>query len=149
MKRPLILYLLCFLHLFLGLSACAGGILLMIKSDGSYLGMQAGWLRDSPFGDYFIPGFILFVFNGLLPLFTCSGLLFKPKRSRANALNIYRNKHWSWTYSLYSGIIIIAWISVQIMMTPYFWLQPVMIFTGLLIIIFTMIPDVMNYFEND
>lgn len=85
--------------------------------------------------------------NGLLPLFVFAGLLLKPGWQWASALNIYHNRHWAWTYSLYSGIIVIAWITVQLVMTQYFWLQPVMIFTGLLIIICTMTPAVMKAYE--
>ena len=148
MKRPFILYPLLSLHLFLGLSALVGGGLLMIDPDGALLGMKPGWLDHSPFSTYFLPGFILLLFNGLLPLLTFIGLLFKPDWNKVNVLNIYIKRHWAWAYSLYSGIILITWITVQITMTHYFWLQPVMIFTGLLIIIFTLFPTVMDYVEK-
>jgi hypothetical protein len=138
MKAPFFLYLLFSLHLFLGLGAFAGGGMLILKPDGSLLGMEPGWLAQSPFSPYLIPGFLLFIFSGLFPLLTFLGLLLKPEWRWANALNIYPNRHWSWAYSLYSGLIVITWITVQLIMTRYFWLQPVMIFTGLLIIIFTL-----------
>jgi hypothetical protein len=148
MKRSIFLYLLMALHIFLGLGAFAGGGMLLLQPDGSLLGMEAAWLDHSPFHTYLIPGFILFVLNGLLPLFTVVGLLLQPDWRWANALNIYSNRHWAWTYSLYSGVIVITWITVQLIMTRYFWLQPVMIFTGLLIIVFTLIPSVMKKFET-
>lgn len=147
MKTRFFLYMLLGLHLFLGLGAFAGGGMLILQPDGSLLGMEPGWLAQSPFSSYLIPGFLLFTFSGLLPLFTLLGLLIQPQWRWANALNIYPNRHWSWTYSLYSGIIVIAWITVQLIMTRYFWLQPVMIFTGLLIIIFTLTPSIMKKFE--
>ena len=148
MKRPFFLHLLFALHLFLGLGAIAGGGMLIVKPDGSFLGMDPEWLDHSPFDTYFKPGFILFTLIGLLPLFTFFGLLLKPDWRWANSLNIYTNRHWAWTYSLYSGIIVITWITVQLIMTQYFWLQPVMIFTGLLIIVFTLTPSVMKEFET-
>ena len=147
MKAQVFLFMLCALLLFLGLGAFAGGGMLILQPDGSLLGMDPGWLSESPFSSYLIPGFLLFTFSGLLPLFTLLGLLLKPEWRWANALNIYPNRHWAWTYSLYSGIIVIAWITVQLIMTRYFWLQPVMIFTGLLIIIFTLTPSIMKKFE--
>lgn len=148
MKQPALLYLLCGLHLFLSLGALTGGFLMIINPNGSLLGMNPAWLQHSPFTNYLIPGLILFTFNGLFPLLVIIGLVLKPNWHWANAFNIYPDRHWGWTYSLYSGIIIITWITVQIMMTQYFWLQPVMIFTGLLILIFTLTPSVMNTFKN-
>ncbi|MCS4433482.1 hypothetical protein [Aquiflexum gelatinilyticum] len=147
MMTRLFLYMLLGLHLFLGLGALAGGGMLVLQPDGSLLGMEPGWLAQSPFSSYLIPGFILFTCSGLLPLFSFVGLLFKPRWRWANALNIYPNRHWAWTYSLYSGIIVITWITVQMVMTQYFWLQPVMIFTGLLIVIFTLTPSIVKKFE--
>ncbi len=135
MNRPFLLYLLLIPHLFLGISASAGGGLMLLKPDGSLLGMDPEWLHGSPFNNYFLPGLILFTTVGLFPLFTAVGLLLKPAWGWANALNIYTDRHWAWAYSLYAGIIVITWITVQLIMTHYFWLQPIMIFTGLHILI--------------
>jgi hypothetical protein len=146
MNRPFFLYLLFIPLLFLGISATAGGGLLFLKPDGSLLGMDPGWLDKSPFNTYVIPGLILLLIVGLFPLFTFVGLLIKPEWKWANSLNIYHDRHWAWTYSLYSGIIAIVWITAQLIMTQYFWLQPVMIFTGVIIIILTLTPYVMKHF---
>ncbi|WP_160297263.1 hypothetical protein [Paenibacillus sp. IHBB 10380] len=32
----------------------------------------------------------------------------------AKKLNLYQDKHWSWTVSLYSGFALIIWITVQL-----------------------------------
>ncbi len=146
MKRPIFLYPLILLHAFLGMGAFAGGAMLLIKSDGSLLGMEPKWLEHSPFDNYLLPGFILFTINGLLPLLTLVGLLIKPVWRWPSLINVYTDRHWAWAYSLYSGVIVIIWITVQQIMTQYFWLQPVMIFTGLLIIVFSLFPSVMKYF---
>ncbi|WP_373523889.1 hypothetical protein [Aquiflexum sp.] len=147
MKRPFFLYLLFLLHLFLGLGAIYGGGMLALEPDGSLLGMDTEWLGDVPFNTYLIPGFFLFTLIGFLPLLTFVGLLLKPEWEWADTFNIYANKHWAWTYSLYSGIIVIIWITIQQVLTQYFWLQPVMTFTGLLIVIFTLTPQVIKNFE--
>ncbi len=146
MKRPFCVFVLAALHFFMGLSACAGGALLMTDPTGSLIHMQKGWLENSPFNNYMLPGIILLTANGLFPLFTLVGLLLRPNWKWANALNIYQHLYWAWTYSLYTGIVIIVWITVQLIMTSYFWLQPVIIFCGLAIIICTMLPSVIRYF---
>jgi len=46
---PVGVYLLCLLHLVLGISSFAGGASLMLEPDGSLLGMKPGWLIHTPF----------------------------------------------------------------------------------------------------
>jgi len=138
--------LLCSLHLFLGINGLAGGILLIIKPEGSLLGMNVDWLNRSPFESYLIPGILLAFFLGVIPLVTFFGLIIKKNWRFANLFNIYRNRYWAWSFSLYTGIIAITWITVQLILTQYFWIQPVIIFIGLLILILTLVPEVMNRF---
>ena len=145
MKRPFAVYVLLFLHLFLGLGAATGGLLLMLRPDGSLLQMQPGWLNDTVFVNYFIPGFLLFTFLGALSILTLTGIFIKPDFAWTRALNLYPGKHWSWAFSIYTGISSITWITVQLVMTQYFWIQPVIIFNGLLILAFTLLPGTMNY----
>jgi hypothetical protein len=145
MKRPVILYLLLSLHAFLGVSSLHRGIAFIIKPNGSLLGMQTEWLKKTPFQSFLIPGLILVFILGAFPLITIIGLFLKPKWDLAEKLNIYKNKHWAWAFSLYAGINVIIWITVQQIMTEYFWLQPVMNFTGLLIIICTLTPPIIHY----
>jgi hypothetical protein len=147
-KRLLIIAL-CLLHIFLGINGLVGGLLLAVKPDGSLLGMQTGWLDNSPFKSYLIPGILLLTFLGILPLLTLSGLIIKKNWAWAEIFNIYKNKNWAWSFSLYTGIVAIFWITVQLLMTQYFWIQPVIIFLGLFIIILTMTPEVIRHFEND
>jgi len=54
--------LLIALEAFTGLTAIAGGVLLMVRPDGSLLQMApsalAALARNSPFSDFFIPGLL-------------------------------------------------------------------------------------------
>jgi hypothetical protein len=147
MKRPPELYFLFILLLMLGINALMAGLLMIIQPNGSLLQISPVHLKDSMFNSFIFPGLLLFMFNGVFPLLALVGLLFKPKWVWANAFNIYPDKYWAWTYSLFSGIILIFWVTVQITMIPYFWLQPLFIGLGLLIIIFTMMPRVIKYFS--
>ena len=146
MKRPLAFYLLCLVHFLLGANALFGGGALIISPDGSLLGMPPGSLDGSPFDNFLLPGLTLFLFNGVFPLFILAGLIFKPRWSWANALNLYADRHWAWTYSLYSGIIVIIWITVQLLYVPPFILQPIFIAVGLVILVLTLTPGVMRYY---
>ena len=146
-SHRLLLVVLCLLHLFLGINGLIGGTLLMIKTDGSLLGMQVDWLNRSPFKNYLIPGFLLSLFLGIIPLTTFLGLIKKNNWRITNSFNIYRNRNWAWSFSLYTRIIAITWITFQLILTQYFWIQQVIIFNGLLIIIITMLPQIIKQFE--
>jgi hypothetical protein len=148
-KYWLFIFPLYLLHIFLGLNGLTGGTLLIIKTDGSLLGMQPDWLSHSPFNDYLIPGILLSLLLGVLPLLTVTGLIKRNSFRWGQIFNIYKNRYWAWSFSLYTGIISIFWIAVQLLLTQYFWIQPVIMLIGLFIIIFTMLPPVMKHFEVD
>lgn len=59
-------FLAIFLLLFNGVGAIVGGWILMIDPSGTQMQLPLDYLKHIPFKDYFIPGFILFVANGLL-----------------------------------------------------------------------------------
>ncbi|MBL7825698.1 MAG: hypothetical protein JNJ57_03640 [Saprospiraceae bacterium] len=143
-RRPLQLYLLLFLQLILGTGAFYGSWKLLTDPMG--FGMNPEWLAGTPFKSYVIPGLILLVCNGLFPLLIVWGLIARPQTGPWGALNIYSDRHWAWTYSLFSGIMLIGWITVQLMMVPSFWLQPTFLVVGLLILILTLTPGVMRYY---
>lgn len=145
MKQPFETWILYLLLVLLAINAFYGGISLMLAPDGTLLGMQTGWLEKTPFNSYLVPGILLTIFNGVVPLVALYGM-FTKNRTVFGWLNIYPNNFWGWTFSLYTGIICIAWIVVQQLITAYFILQPIIAGAGLLIIIFTLIPRVQKYF---
>jgi hypothetical protein len=147
MKRPFELIVLWILLAILSVNAIAGGILFMIKPGGDKLGMHTDWLANSPFTDFFIPGLLLFLLLGLFPLLSLAGMIWKIEKNPLRGLNVYSDRHWAWTYSLYSGILTVFWISIQQMMTEYFYLQPAIAVLGLLIIISAMFPRVIRYYS--
>lgn len=77
---------------------------------------------------------------------TLIGLIFKTKSGFLNSVNIYPDKHWAWTYSLYTGFSTIIWITIQLIMTQYFWLQPVILFLGTGILMCTLVPGVIRHY---
>mgnify|MGYP003378383770 CR=1 FL=1 len=137
----------CIRDRFLSINALVGGSLLMFQPNGQLLGMHTDWLMGSPFKSYFIPGFLLFSLIGLQSLVCLIGLIYQPQWKWAQALNLYTDRHWSWTFSLYSGIISISWIIIQQIMMRYFWIQSLILSIGLLILILTLHPKIMNRYR--
>lgn len=147
MKRPLSLYTLYLLLFVLSASSLVCGAMMMAQTDGALLLLDLENLSRTPFKNYGLPGLILFVSGGVIPFLALVGSIFKPTSFIINLLNIYRHMHWGWAYSLYSGIMIIIWIVVQQLTTPYLWLQPLFVLLGLLIIICSLLPSNIKYFK--
>ncbi len=146
MRTPLLIYLLVALHLVLGIGALYGGWMLLTDPIG--FGMKPEWLNGSPFNSYLLPGLFLFVVLGLFPLLVAKGLIQRRALPIAYVFNFYRDRHWAWTYSLVVGLVLIGWINVQIALVPYFWMQPLFLAVGLLVLILTLWPSVMRYYQK-
>lgn len=151
MKKPLFVYLLIALVFFQAVSAILGGLALMLFPRGEHFDMPLSLLRHTPFDDFFIPGFILFISLGVLPFAAALGMIMKWDVPAFELINYYRRRHWSWTFSYYTGIMLIIWIDVQVMMIrevdP---LHLVYSLLGLAIIMVAHLPAVTDYYvKND
>ncbi len=131
------------LQLFLGVGAVFGGVVLIIDPTGELVKMPLSLLERSPFQDFFIPGIILLVVLGIFPLIVAMGLIKRWRWRLAEGLNIFKDRHWSWTFSLYIGFAIIIWITVQVyMINDVSAVHMLYIGLGLLIQMVTLLPSV-------
>jgi len=148
-RKSFACYLLIFLHIFLALGALFGGGALIISSDGSILSMPLSMLHNSPFHDFLVPGIILFVGLGILPLVTAIFLISEKRSKIAEKLRLYKETHWSWNSSLYVGFILIIWITVELyMIQGVAFIHVFYIFLGLLIQSITLLPSVKEHYSN-
>ena len=83
------------LLLFNGIGAIYGGINLMIYPDGSSIQLSPDWIEGTMFKNYFIPGLVLFIANGLFSIFTLITLAFNLK-----------NHNW---FVIFQGAILTGW----------------------------------------
>jgi hypothetical protein len=77
-----------------------GGTLLMVDPYGGLIHMPLHWLLHSPFVDYFIPGMVLFVVNGMFSLVVA-------------VMTIKKMQHYGY-YVSSQGILLTCWIMLQI-----------------------------------
>lgn len=146
-KKPLSCKILILMHLILGIGAIFGGLVLMIDPSGGVIKMPVTLLENSPFNSFLIPGMILFVILGVLPLIISFALATKWPWNAANILNIFPEMHWSWAYSLYLGFALIIWITIEIyLIKGIAFIQVGYIFLGLIIQAMTMLPTVQKYY---
>ncbi len=148
-KMPVSVMILVLLVVFQALSGLAVGICLTIAPSGSIMQIPVNELAGSPFHNYLIPGLCLFILLGILPSIAAVGLIRKKTGTWQNLLNIYRKRHWSWSFSLYTGLMLIFWIDVEIWIIGYgSLLQAIYGITGLLITIFSLAPGVMKFYKT-
>jgi len=107
--------ILIFLLGFLGLGAVGGGGVLIYSPSGELMGMPLTIIQSSPFSSFLIPGFILFVVLGILPLILIYALIKKPKWRFAEFFNFFNDMHWAWSYTVYTGFALIIWIQTEMM----------------------------------
>jgi hypothetical protein len=88
------------LELILGVAAIWAGISFIVAPDGSGMQMPISWLDRTPFGDYLVPGVILVLVNGVLPL---AVVVLALVRSPLASLGM-----------ILSGVLLFGWLSIQL-----------------------------------
>jgi len=149
-RRPFAINVLLFLLLFLSLGALFGGGVLIIDPSGDIFQMPVIILQNSPFNNFLIPGLFLFIVLGVLPALVFYSLLKQPQWPWANALNVYSDMYWAWTFTLYIGFALIIWISVQTLVINYVhFVHTAYVLLGILIISLALLPSVKQaYFQR-
>ncbi|MDQ0196216.1 hypothetical protein [Paenibacillus wynnii] len=149
-KRPVAVTLLYILQAFLGLGAIGGGLVLIIDPSGEMIGMPVSILERSPFSNFLLPGILLMLVFGLLPMLVLYGLTKRPEWKFADRLNPFKDLHSSWALSLYIGFGQIIWIMVETYMVNAVEVIHVFYMSlGLLIQVVTLLPVVQRYFVLD
>jgi hypothetical protein len=144
--RPLALYGLIALLALLGVAAVYGGGALVADPTGAGLQLPLSYLDGSPFRDYSIPGIILLLVLGITPLVAAVALWLRPRWAAAAGLEHLLHQHWAWMLAVAVGLALVVWIAVQLTMVPYFFLQPVMLLVGLLIVVLAFSTPVRRYY---
>jgi len=148
-KAPVVVYILWILIAFQTVSGLTGGLLMLIDPSGQSLRMPMIFLMGSPFRDYFVPGLFLLVFLGIMPLLSLIGLMSDTWRW-PNVINIYNNRQWGWTFSLYVGLFLILWMDFQVSFIGYWHsIQTFHALNGVIILVFTLLPQVMEYYRTE
>jgi hypothetical protein len=103
-----------------GVAAIPVGLLFITDPTGASIGLPAGWIEETIFGSYLVPGLYLLLMNGV-------GMLVLA------ALIVLR--HWTapWLMAVL-GVGLISWIVVQLLVMPETMvLQWVFLATGVLL----------------
>ena len=96
------------LLLFLGFGGVFGAWMLITDPSGGKFEWSSELLNGTPFNSFLIPGIILMIANGILPLYTAVAMLMKKKS--ANLL------------VLIQGVIVFVWLTTQLLLNPEFFM---------------------------
>lgn len=130
-RRTPAVWALMVLLLVQGLGGLAGGAALVAKPSGAVMHMPAGYLEGSPFHDFLIPGLVLGIVLGVMPL--------------AALVGVWSGRTWAWFTSFAVGCGLIIWIIVEVFIIPFSALQPTFGTVGLLIALAALAPSVRRY----
>jgi hypothetical protein len=148
MKPMLFRNILIILLAFLGVGALFGGGALIISPSGELLGMPLSMIKDSPFPNFLIPAIFLFVFLGLAPCLLIFALVKKPESKIAQRINLFKDMHWSWSFSVYIGLILIVWLQLEMMFIhSVHWSHTFYMFLAVAILIVAILPQVRNLYK--
>ena len=152
MKRTVSSIVLMVLLMFLAIGAIPSGLTLVIDPTGKRIGFPPELLEQlqgSPFPDFLIPGAFLFVFLGVVPAFTVYGLFTKKKMKSMQKLCPYKNRHWSWAFSHYLGLVLIFWINVQLLCGIGFGILHFIYTTlGVLVVLVAHLPSTLKEYAS-
>ncbi len=146
--KPFVVWILIVIEILLGIGAVGSGAMLMIAPDGSLMQMPLSIMQGSPFATFFIPGLILLLFVGIYPLAIAFGLWKKPSWLLPEKINLFRQYHWSWAGALASGLIVLIWLSVELMWVGYSVLHTIYYIWGALILLLSLLSPVRRYLQK-
>ncbi|MGA9116675.1 MAG: hypothetical protein WB626_07870 [Bacteroidota bacterium] len=101
MKKPLFVTQ-AVIQILVGIGAAVSGMLLIIRPSGELLQAPVEMLKGSPFNDFFVPGIILFLVNGVGQLL-------------AGVITLRRHAYAALTGAVF-GIGLMIWVFVQVNM---------------------------------
>ena len=131
MKRPLVLWPLLFLLLFLAVGGLYGGIAMLADPHGDLIGLDH-ILPKLPVSNFTLPGLFLLVVMGITPLVLIFGLL--------------RHSRWAWTGTLVLGITLAVWLTFQAILIGFGEpIQQITAIDGALILLLTLAPGIRRY----
>jgi hypothetical protein len=145
MKRPISLWLLVFLLLFLSFGGFFGGIFMLLDPTGRALEMDVV-LPLLPVPDFVLPGLFLIVVMGILPLVLVYGLIWKPDLKCADRITNWNGRYWAWTGAMILGLVLVFWLGIQGVLIGFRWpIQFITLANGLLILLAALAPGMQKY----
>ena len=145
--KPVAVMILIALEIVLAFLGFASGITFLVDPSGRAHGMDTALLVTTPIRDFTLVGLFFVICYGILPVLAVVGLWKLPRWRWTDIFNKWSGENWAWTATAATGVILIVWIAVEVMLIgspngfPRF-LQVTMALMGIIILALTMLPRV-------
>jgi hypothetical protein len=145
--KPVAVMILIALEIVLAFLGFASGITFLVDPSGRAHGMDTALLVTTPIRDFTLVGLFFVICYGILPVLAVVGLWKLPRWRWTDAVNGWTGHNWAWTATAATGVILIVWIAVEVMLIgspngfPRF-LQVMMALMGVVILALAMLPRV-------
>jgi hypothetical protein len=149
-SRPIAVIVLMALEVVLAFLGFASGITFLLDPSGGTHGMDTTLLATTPIRDFTLVGLFFVACYGILPILATFGLWKRPRWRWTDAVNKWTGQNWAWTATAATGVILIVWIAVEVMLIgspngfPRF-LQVMMTLMGIVILALAMPPRVRTF----
>jgi hypothetical protein len=144
-SKPVAVCVLIALEALLALLGFASGMTFLVDPSGEAHDMDLSVLEGTPVGDYTLVGLFFVTFFGIMPVLAAYGLWKLPRWRWTDAVNKWTGQNWAWTATSATGVILMLWIAVEVMLIgspegfPRF-LQVMMTLLGIVILALAMLP---------
>jgi hypothetical protein len=151
-SRPVAVIVLIALEAMLAFLGFASGINFILDPSGGTHSMDTAILVTTPIRDFTAVGIFFVTCYGILPILAIFGLWKLPRWRWTDAINNWTGQNWAWTATAATGVILIVWIAVEVMLIgspdgfPRF-LQVMMTLMGIIILALAMLPLVKKFTE--
>ena len=136
------------LQFLLGTGGLYGGYMLLKDVSGRLLGLPEGLLDRLPIDTYLIPGLILIIFNGILPLVTVIGLLRKETLTALNRLNVLPKYYWAYSWTLFNAGFLICWTLGELILWGVNFLSVLYLIWGIVTFLLCLLPKATGYYRK-
>ena len=146
-KRPVGLTLLILTEVILAILGSGSAIALLLSPSGELMGLPLDLLDGTPVDDFTLVGLFFLAFYGVLPSLASYGLLTMKRWSWTDAINKWTGQHWAWTASTLTGVVLLVWIAVEIVLIGFLSdiggvFQVIFALFGIWILVLAFLPSV-------
>lgn len=132
--RPFLVWVLIGLLGTLGVRGLAGGGQFVLAPSGDVIGVSTAVLAPTPVRDFLVPGLVLFVGLGLLPLVV--------------SYSLYRGHRWAWSGAIAVGVVLTGWAVVEGLVIGFGErLQLFNLLYGIGLLVLSLSPTIRRYYD--
>ena len=145
-RRPAVLILLAILLFVLSTGGFYGAYMLLSDISGAALGVPKSLLDHLPLDTFLMPGLFLLIFMGFLPLITFAGVLRKNSMPAFQKLAVFKNYHWSYTFTIINGFLLAGWTIGELILWGINALSVIYFIWGCVILLLCLLPKLKKWF---